>query len=246
MARVAPRKQEDESLKNRIDRMVDEEQQYYSLTKKVWDILAPFYNIGTAPISALRDQVVDFTNARGGSRILDVATGTGEQAFAFAKKGFDVTGIDLSEAMFKVAKKNNKYPNARFQVADATKLPFEDNAFDVSCVSFALHDMPSTIQEKVLKEMVRVTDPGGLVVVVDYALPKNKMGRFLVYRFVRLYEAKYYEKFIKSDLRALLEKSGIAIREERRVLLGAGILLKGTKADGSAVLRGGILQELPM
>lgn len=62
---------------------------------------------------------MSFTNARYGAKILDVATGTGKQAFAFAKKGYDVIGIDLSEEMLKVADKKNKYENVRFEVADA-------------------------------------------------------------------------------------------------------------------------------
>lgn len=83
----------------------DEEREYYSLVKKVFDILAPFYDIVAAPLSRLRGRIVDFTGAEKGSRILDVATGTGKQAFAFAEKGYDVTGIDLSEAMLKVARR---------------------------------------------------------------------------------------------------------------------------------------------
>ena len=184
----------------------------------------------------MRGRVVDFTNVKKGSRILDIGTGTGKQAFAFAEKGYDVTGIDLSEAMLKVANKKNRYKNVNFQVADATNLPFEDNSFDVSSVSFALHDMPLTIRERVLKEIVRVTKPAGMIVIVDYALPENKIGRFLIYRFVRLYEREYYSRFIKSDLEALLRKSGIEIKEELRVLLGAGRVLKGIRGDNSAKL----------
>ena len=63
--------------------------------------------------------------------------------------------------MLRVANQKNKYENARFTAADATSVPFEDNHFDVACVSFALHDMPLTIREKVLKEMVRVTKSRG-------------------------------------------------------------------------------------
>jgi len=210
---------------------MDEEKEYYSLIKKVFGILAPFYDIVTVFISRVRDKVVDFTNARNGSKILDVGTGTGKQAFAFAKKGYDVIGIDLSEAMLKVANKKNKYENVKFEVADATNLPFEDNSFDVSCVSFALHDMPLTIREKALKEMVRVTKPKGMIVIVDYALPKNKISSFLIYRFVKLYEGEYYSKFIKSDLEALLRKSGIEIKEKLPVLFGAGRILKGIKIE---------------
>ena len=209
--------------------MVDEEKEYYSLIRKVFDILAPFYDIVTMPFSRIRDQLVNFTDARKGSKILDIATGTGKQAFAFAKQGHEVIGIDLSEAMLKVANKKNRYGNVRFEVADATNLPFEDNSFDVSCVSFGLHDMPLTIREKALKEMVRVTKRKGMIVIVDYALPKNKVGRFLIYHFVKLYEGKYYSKFIKSDLEALLGRTGIKVEEELPVLLGAGKILKGIK-----------------
>jgi demethylmenaquinone methyltransferase/2-methoxy-6-polyprenyl-1,4-benzoquinol methylase len=209
--------------------MMDEEKEYYSLIRKVFDILAPFYDIVTMPFSRVRDKVVNFTDARNGSKILDVATGTGKQAFAFAKKGYDVIGIDLSEAMLKVANKKNKYGNVKFEVGDATNLPFEDNGFDVSCVSFGLHDMPLTIREKALKEMARVTKTKGTIVIIDYALPKNRFGKFLIYHFVKLYEGKYYSSFIKSDLEALLRKSGVEIKEELAVLLGAGKILKGIK-----------------
>jgi demethylmenaquinone methyltransferase/2-methoxy-6-polyprenyl-1,4-benzoquinol methylase len=211
--------------------MMDEEKEYYSLIKRVFDILAPFYDIVTMPFSRVRDKVVNFTNARNGSRILDVATGTGKQAFAFAKKGYNVIGIDLSEAMLKVANKKKKYGNVKFEVGDAINLPFEDNGFDVSCVSFALHDMPLTIREKALKEMARVTKTKGTIVIVDYSLPKNRIGRFLIYHFINLYEGKYYSKFIKSDLEALLKGTGIEIKEELPVLLGAGKILKGMKIE---------------
>jgi len=206
---------------------VDEVKEYYLLVKRVFRILAPFYDIGTMPISWVRDKTVNFTDAGKGSKILDVATGTGKQAFAFAKKGYDVTGIDLSEAMLKVASKKNKYANAKFALADATNLPFKDSSFHVSCVSFALHDMPLSIREKALKEMVRVTKPKGIIVIVDYALPENRICRFLVYHFVKIYEREYYSQFIKSDLEALLRKSGIGIKERLPVLLGTGRILKG-------------------
>jgi ubiquinone/menaquinone biosynthesis C-methylase UbiE len=90
--------------------------------------------------------------------------------------------------------------------------------------------MPLTIREKALKEMVRVTKTEGMIVIVDYALPKeNKMGRLLIYHFINLYEGKYYSAFIKSDLEALLKKTGVEIKEELPVLLGAGRVLKGIK-----------------
>lgn len=219
--------------KRRNCKKIDAEEKYYSWLKKTARILAPFYDVVFASLSLglesrLRNKVADFTNARSGSRILDVGTGTGRQAFAFAKKGYYVIGIDLSEDMLKIAHTKNKYENAKFEIADATNLPFEDNSFDVSCVSFALHDMLSTIREKALKEMARVTKPKGTIVIVDYALPKNKISRSLIYHFVKLWET-YYPDFIKTDLEGLFKKSGIEIKEELPVLLGAGRIVKGIK-----------------
>jgi len=202
---------------------------YYALTKKVFDILAPFYNVLTLPLVKVREQVVDFTNASKGSTILDVATGTGQQAFAFAKRGYDVIGVDLTESMLAIARKQNKAGLVKFEAADATQLRFEENSFDVACVSFALHDMPLTIREKVLQEMVRVTQPNGVIVIVDYDLPRDKISRALIYRLITLYEGEYYKEFIASDLEALIGKTGIEITGKLSVLLGAGRILKGIK-----------------
>jgi len=202
-------------------------EEYYSYIRKLFGRLALVYDIVGILIPRVRDKVVDLANAERGSRILDVATGTGKQAFAFAKRGYDVVGVDLSEDMLRVANKRNKYENVKFEVADATNMPFKTNFFDVSCVSFALHDMPLTIREKVLKEIVRVTKPEGITVIVDYALPENKIRKHLVYYFVRLYESKYYPEFVKFELEAMLNKLGIELIEEMPVLGGAGKILKG-------------------
>ena len=205
------------------------DEEYYSYIKKLFGSWARVYDIWTLFVSGVRDKVVDFTNAREGSRILDICTGTGRQAFAFGKRGYNVIGVDLSEDMLRVANKNNKYENVKFKIADAIDMPFENNHFDVSCVSFGLHDMPLTIREKVLNEMIRVTKPEGVMVIVDYTLPRNKIARFMTYYFVRSYESKYYPEFIKSDFEGMLKKLGIEIKGEVSVLGGVGKILKGIK-----------------
>lgn len=209
------------------EKLTDEEKEYYFLVNRAFSALAPYYDTVTAFFSSVMDKVVDFTNARKGSKILDVATGTGKLAFAFAKEGYEVVGIDISEAMLDIAKKKNKYRNVRFEVADATNLPFEANSFDISTVSFALHDMPLSIREKVLREMGRITRPEGIIIILDYDLPENRISRFLVYRLNSLFESEYYKDFIKSDLEALLHRHGITVIEKERVMHGAGRILKG-------------------
>jgi len=205
------------------------DEEYYHYTKKCFKRWAPIYNFTDLFISKVRSKVVDFINVKNSSKILDIATGTGKQAFAFAKKGYNVIGIDLSEDMLKIADKKNKYGNLRFEVADAAELPFKAEYFDVTCISFALHDMPLLIRKKVITEMVRVTKARGTIVVVDYALPKNKISRWLVYHFVRLYESKYYSDFVKSDIQALLIESGVKPEGNLSMMFGAGRIFKGTK-----------------
>lgn len=159
-----------------------------------------------------------------GARVLDVATGTGKQAFAFARRGYDAVGVDLSEDMLARARKHNRYANVRLENADAAHLPFENDSFDVSCVSFALHDMPGGIREAVLEEMARVTRGGGRIIIVDYTQLKNKRGRRrrrLAYRMALRFESPYYPEFMESDLDAMLERQGI--RVEKRVPIFADL-----------------------
>jgi ubiquinone/menaquinone biosynthesis C-methylase UbiE len=68
------------------DKLTEEEKKYYSLVRKAFAALAPFYDVVAALFSSVRGRLVNFTKAKRGSKILDVATGTGQQAFAFAKK----------------------------------------------------------------------------------------------------------------------------------------------------------------
>jgi len=201
-------------------------EEYYPYIKNWFKKESRFYHIFVdIPSKRLRNKIVNIVNARGNSKILDVATGTGGQAFAFAKRGYDVVGIDLSEDMVKVASGLNKYENLKFRVADATNLPFEDNYFDISSISLALHDMPLAIREKALKEMSRVTNPKGIITIFDYGLPKNKILRYLVYYLVKSHETKYYPEFIKSNLKPLLRKHGIKVEKEIPIL-GFGKFLK--------------------
>lgn len=205
------------------------EEEYYWATKKAFEVIAPFYNLLVLPLSRVWYRAVNVANLKKDYKILDVGTGTGKMAYAFAKRGYEVIGVDLSEAMLNVANKNNKYKNLRFQVGDATNLKFDDNSFDVCCASFLLHETPQMIREKILKEMVRVTKPKGLILIVDYGLPENRVGRFLVYNIVKAYEYKYYVEFIKSDLDVFLLKSGIQIQEKLPVFGGYTRIIKGIK-----------------
>ena len=209
----------------------DEEQAYYSLNRRVYAVFAHFYDAVTLPIRSLRHTVASLVELPPNSRVLDVATGTGEQAFAFARKARAVVGIDMSEAMLRVARRKNGLPNVTFQRADATALPFEDTSFDGACVSFALHEMPATIRERVVREMARVTKVGGTVVVVDYALPRNRVASWLAYHIVKQYERDHYATFVRSDIARLLEHADLHASRRQRALFGLVQIATAHKSD---------------
>jgi demethylmenaquinone methyltransferase/2-methoxy-6-polyprenyl-1,4-benzoquinol methylase len=200
---------------------------YYAYIKRFFRLLAPFYDYATFFTFRMRVMVVDFTAAAKDERILDIATGTGQQAFAFGKRGYEIVGIDVSSDMLKIACGKNKYQTVSLALTDATALPFADNCFNTSTASFGLHEMPQHIREKVIQEMARVIKPEGKIVIVDYALPRNSVARHFFYSLIRVYEGKYYPQFVNSDLEATLKKCGISVEKILLIALGNVRFLKG-------------------
>lgn len=175
----------------------------------------------------LRKRVVSYAEVSKGSRILDVGTGTGDQAFAFAKNGYTVVGIDISSTMLEKAKQKNSYGHVSFHVADATNLPFPANHFACTCVSFTLHEMPLQMIQDVLDEIVRVTIPHGTIMIVDFLPVKETLFGKAVHRFLRVFETQWFSNFLHVDLQLLLRNAGIEIKQQYPFLWGAGTILKG-------------------
>jgi ubiquinone/menaquinone biosynthesis C-methylase UbiE len=101
-------------------------------------------------------------------RVLEVATGPGYVAMAFAVFAQEVVGVDLTAAPLAIAEKMRQQhglTNLRFELANANRLPFDDAAFDVVVCRFAFHHFVTP--RHVLGEMVRACRPQGKVVVED-------------------------------------------------------------------------------
>jgi SAM-dependent methyltransferase len=96
-----------------------------------------------------------------GSRVLDVACGTGVLTKALAEAGAHVIGMDASEGYLGGARQHRSHPNIAYEVGDIRQMRFDDDLFDAAVSTLALDVLPEI--EQVVAEMMRVTRPGGLV-----------------------------------------------------------------------------------
>ncbi|WP_138945199.1 demethylmenaquinone methyltransferase [Plantibacter sp. M259] len=105
-----------------------------------------------------------------GERILDLAAGTGTSSAALARNGAQVVAADFSPGMIAVGR--DKYADRsdiQFVEADATALPFADEEFDATTISFGLRNVVRP--KDALAEMLRVTKPGGRIVICEFSTP---------------------------------------------------------------------------
>ncbi|KQM44890.1 demethylmenaquinone methyltransferase [Microbacterium sp. Leaf203] len=116
-----------------------------------------------------------------GERILDLAAGTGTSSMAFVPSGAHVVAADFSRGMIEEGRRRHgDVPNLEFVQADATDLPFADGEFDAVTMSFGLRNVIDP--RRALRELRRVTRPGGRIVVCEFSHPPSRAFNGL-YRF---------------------------------------------------------------
>jgi demethylmenaquinone methyltransferase/2-methoxy-6-polyprenyl-1,4-benzoquinol methylase len=125
-----------------------------------------------------RAQAVKLSGAQGGDKVLDCATGTGDLAIAFKKTVGDagtVLGTDFCEEMMESAPQKAAGQNVTidFEVADVMNLPYEGNRFTLVSIGFGIRNVDNPI--RALREMGRVSVPGGRVVVLEFGQPNGLM-----------------------------------------------------------------------
>lgn len=109
--------------------------------------------------------------------ILDLCTGTGDLAAILKKKypQSKIVGVDFSEKMLEIARK--KHSGIEFLQGDCTKLPFENEQYDLCVISFGLRNIEDI--KKALNEIYRVLKPGGYFVNIDLGKPNKFFNIFL-------------------------------------------------------------------
>ena len=129
--------------------------------------------------------------AKKGEKILDLAAGTGTSSLAFAKSGATVIPCDFSLGMLQEG--NKRSPQLNFSAGDALSLPFVDETFDAVTISFGIRNVNNV--DKALKEMHRVTKPGGRIVICEFSSPTFELFR------------KIYMEYLMKALPAIAKKT---------------------------------------
>ncbi len=151
--------------------------------------IARSYDLNNRLHSLWQDQrwrrvAVRLANVRDGEKVLDVACGTGDLAGAFARTGASaVTGVDFTREMLQIARRKmfslapEVSTKLTYAEGDAQDLKFSDQSFDVVSIAFGIRNVASP--EKALAEFARVLRPGGRLVVLEFAEPRNALLRAL-------------------------------------------------------------------
>ena len=140
---------------------------------EAWNAIAEGYDRYVAPQeAALANEALRLVRLKAGERFLDVAAGTGGLSLPAARLGVEVLATDWSPAMieqFEARVRSEGLSNAEGRVMDCHALDFSDNSFDVTGSQFGVMLVPD--QPRALREMVRVTKPGGRVLMITYGSP---------------------------------------------------------------------------
>jgi ubiquinone/menaquinone biosynthesis C-methylase UbiE len=140
---------------------------------EAWDTIAEGYDRYVAPQEAdLANEALDLVALEAGERFLDIAAGTGGLSLPAARLGAQVLATDWSPAMierFEARVREEGLRNAEGRVMDCHALDLPDDSFDVTGSQFGVMLVPD--QPRALHEMVRVTKPGGRVLLIAYGYP---------------------------------------------------------------------------
>lgn len=149
--------------------------------KTLFDDLSKYYDFFNRVISlgmqtSVKKNCLKLLKIEDNYKILDLCTGTGDLAFYMNKinKRANITGVDFSEKMLKIANGKNKKKrinNIQFFIADCRELPFEDNTFDIVTIGFGLRNIEN--YERVADEIQRVLKSQGQFLNLDFSCDRG-------------------------------------------------------------------------
>jgi ubiquinone/menaquinone biosynthesis C-methylase UbiE len=157
-------------------------------------------------------RLVAAASLRGNERVLDIATGPGYIAEAFARAAREVIGVDLTAAMLAIGVERTKergISNVSFRIGDVQNLPFENEEFEVVVSRLALHHMQNPAQ--VVREMTRVCRLGGTVLVEDIYASEHPERAAYQDRWEKLRDPSHVRTLPISELLLFFREAGLEI-----------------------------------
>ena len=151
--------------------------------RAIFTTIADRYDFITVVLSYGQDRrwkrrLIALAAPRPGGRALDLATGTGDIAFALAERGARVVGLDITLRMIQLARDKaarGAQPGAAFLVGDMIALPFAAGAFDIVTTGYGLRNVPNLAAA--IDEIGRVLSPGGQLLSLDFNRPSSRVVR---------------------------------------------------------------------
>ena len=176
---------------------------------------------------------------RGDERVLDVGAGAGAFAFAIASRVREVVAVEIDEDLAARARADAP-ANVEVVVADGEQLPFEGFSFDVAATLRTLHHTHRP--ELLVAELVRVTRPGGTILVVDQLSPADTLAGIELTRFEHARDPSTTRVLADADLRGLFDSNSLVLQRELVVHeprdLDAYLDLAGCEGDERECARG--------
>ncbi len=191
-------------------------------------------------------RLVELAAPQPDDRALDVSTGGGHTALALAPRVARVVASDLTPRMLAVARTHlisQGATNVDYVIADAERLPFLDESFDLVTVRIAPHHYPNVAQA--VREMARVLKPGGRLVVIDNIAPEQPALDAALNDWERRRDPSHIRSHTLATWREFITQAGLRLTHaevgRKRVVFAPWVARTQTPADTAAALEADML-----